>query len=75
MRLTSSAKDPPYFSVVHDDDDDPVLVLTVEASALVVCNQCPHLHVRVLDTVATTEAIRHFASSLRHWADRLDGVQ
>jgi hypothetical protein len=73
---STSEKAPPYLSVVHaDDDHDPVLVLTVDARDLIVCRDCPHVHVRVLDVVATTDAIRHFASSLRHWADRLDGVQ
>lgn len=70
---TPDLKTPPYLSVVgYDEHDGPMLVLTVDADALNVCGQCEHLHVRVFDVAVTPARIRQFATSLRHWADRLD---
>jgi hypothetical protein len=66
---------PPFLSVVGDHDEGgPALVLTVTTEALIVCAQCPHLHVRVLDVVATPDALRRLATSLRQWAKQLESV-
>ena len=77
MRHTSKAPkiSPPYLSVVGEDEDgDPILMLTVDADALIVCAHCPRLHVRVMNLPGTSAAIRHFATSLRQWADRMDDL-
>ena len=74
-QTTTTPKIPPYLSVVGEDEDGPILLLTVDADALTVCRECPHVHIRVMDLPGTSAAIRHFATSLRQWADRLDGVQ
>lgn len=71
MKRTSETRTPPYLSVI-ESAEGPVLTLTVDVADLNVCAQCTHLHVRVLNLVAIPDVIRHFATSLRHWADRLE---
>jgi len=55
-------------------DRDQQLVLTVEPEKLLVCTNCPYLHVLLLAD-ATPDHIRHFAQALTQWADRLEHVQ
>ncbi len=63
----NGAKRPPYFVV----QPDGTLQLTVDPDAICVCQECPHLHIRVFAN-ATSANLRHFADAICQLADQLE---
>ena len=50
------------------------VILTVPPGALVVCTECPDLHI-VLSPVGTATRLREIAGAFLHLAEHLDGQE
>ena len=68
QRRRRPTNSPPYLSLIKGEEG-PVLLLTVTPEALQVCTECPHLHVRIVNLIATRAVLEGVARQILALAD------